>query len=56
MKTKLGRYSKDHHSDAGIVYIPAKLASDSGFPIKPGTVRVWVNGERIIIEPADSSV
>jgi hypothetical protein len=39
-------------SKTGMIYVPADLMKDSQFPIKPGKVKISVQGKRLIVEQA----
>jgi len=46
----VGTFTIQKRSKTGAIWVPADLVRDSQFPIKPGKVKIAIQGRRLIIE------
>jgi hypothetical protein len=45
-----GSWKKEPTSNAGRVHVPAKMVTDSQFPLKEGEVTIRIVGKTIVVE------
>lgn len=48
---KKGTFKLDAKANTGIIYVPADITKDSGFPLLPRNVKIRIKDKRLIIEP-----
>jgi len=51
VREKKGTFKLDEKANTGIIYVPADITKDSGFPLRPRNVKIRIEGRRLIIEP-----
>jgi len=49
MREGIGRFVKSDKSFTGSIYIPAKIVSDSTFPLVDGKVKICIEGNYVIV-------
>lgn len=45
-----GTFKKEKKGSTGVLWIPADLVKDSAFPLKPGSVKIKIEGKRLVVE------
>ena len=48
---KKGTFKLDAKANTGIIYVPADITKDSGFPLIPRNVKIRIEDKHLIIEP-----
>ena len=48
---KKGTFKLDAKANTGIIYVPADITKDSGFPLIPRNVKIRIQDKHLIIEP-----
>jgi hypothetical protein len=46
----VGTFTIQKRSKTGAIWVPADLVRDSRFPLKPGKVKISIQGKRLIVE------
>ncbi len=52
---KKGTFKLDGKANTGIIYVPADITKDSGFPLLPRNVKIRIEDNHLIIEPLPPS-
>jgi hypothetical protein len=48
----VGTFVVQKRAKTGAIWVPADLVRDSQFPLKPGKVKISVQGKKLLIEQA----
>jgi len=46
----VGTFVIQKRGKTGAIWVPADMVKDSAFPLKPGKVKIAIQGKRLIIE------
>ncbi|MEM3646570.1 MAG: hypothetical protein QW334_00295 [Thermofilum sp.] len=45
-----GKFGYPKRGKTGLIFVPADVTRDSQFPLKPGQVKIRIDGKRLIVE------
>jgi len=51
VREKKGTFKLDSKANTGIIYVPADITKDSGFPLIPRNVKIRIEDNHLVIEP-----